>query len=112
MSERWSYLWHLGIWAAPILALQVTLIAWTSPWPAGAVLRAAAVPVVAVTAWLVAADHLAISDGIWHFGEAKILGIRLGSVPVEEMVFFLTTNALVAGGTILLDGLARRDGAR
>jgi lycopene cyclase domain-containing protein len=85
MSERWSYLWHL---------------------------RIAAVPVIAITAWLVAADHLAISAGIWHFGEGKILGVRLGTVPVEEALFFLTTNALVAGGTILLDGLAGRRATR
>ena len=112
MSERWSYLWHLGTWALPILALQVAMIAWTSRGPMGAVLRIAAVPVVAVTAWLVAADHLAISAGIWHFGEGKTLGVRLGTVPVEEVLFFLTTNALVAGGTILLDGLTGRRAAR
>jgi lycopene cyclase domain-containing protein len=108
MSERWSYLWHLGTWAVPLLALQVAMIAWTSPRPASAVLRVAAVPIVTVTAWLVAADHFAISAGIWHFGEGKTLGVLLGTVPVEEVVFFLTTNALVAGGTILLDGLAGR----
>jgi lycopene cyclase domain-containing protein len=112
MSDCWSYLWHLGTWALPILAFQVVMIAWTSRRPIGALLRIAAVPVVTVTAWLVAADHLAISAGIWHFGEGKILGVRLGSVPVEEALFFLTTNALVAGGTILLDGLAGRRAAR
>ena len=112
MSERWSYLWHLGTWALPILALQVAIIAWTSRRPMGAVLCIAAVPVVAVTAWLVAADHFAISAGIWHFGEGKTLGVRLGTVPVEEVLFFLMTNALVAGGTILLDGLTGRRAVR
>jgi len=72
-----------------------------------AVLSATLPPVLAVTAWLVAADHLAISAGIWRFGEGKHLGLRVGAVPVEEIAFFLTTNALVACGTVLLDGLAR-----
>ena len=103
MSERLSYLWHLGVWAVPVLVLQAAALAWTGAWP-----RAAVVPVVAVTAWLVAADHVAISAGIWHFDEAKILGLRVGAVPVEEVLFFLATNTLVAGGTILLDGLAGR----
>ena len=112
MSERLSYLWHLGVWTVPVLALQLAVLAWTADRPAGALLRAAAVPVVAVTAWLVAADHIAIGAGIWHFGEGKILGLRIGDVPVEEVLFFLTTNTLVAGGTILLDGLAPRGRAR
>ena len=47
-------------------------------------------------------DHDAIAAGIWHFGAGKILGVRIGDVPVEEVLFFLTTNTLVAGGTILL----------
>lgn len=103
MSERLSYLWHLGVWALPVLVLQAVVLAWTrASW------RPAVLPVVAVTAWLVAADHIAIAAGIWDFDEAKILGLRVGAVPVEEVLFFLTTNVLVAGGTILLDGLAGR----
>jgi lycopene cyclase domain-containing protein len=112
VSERLSYLWHLGVWAVPVLALQLAVLAWTADRPAGALLRAAIVPVVTVTGWLAAADHIAIVAGIWHFGEGKILGLRIGSVPVEEVLFFLTTNTLVAGGTILLDGLAARGPAR
>ena len=103
MSERLSYLWHLGVWAVPVLVLQAAVLSWT-----GGSMRAALAPVAAVTAWLVAADHVAISTGVWHFDEAKILGLRVGAVPIEEVLFFLTTNTLVAGGTILLDGLARR----
>ena len=112
MSERLSYLWHLGVWAGPVLALQLAVLAWTADRPARVLLHAAIVPVVAVTGWLVAADHVAIGAGIWHFGEGKILGLRIGDVPVEEVLFFLTTNMLVAGGTILLDGLAARGPAR
>jgi lycopene cyclase domain-containing protein len=72
------------------------------------VLRAVALPVGVATAWLVLADHLAISAGIWRFDERALAGPRLGAVPIEEALFFLATNALVALGTVLLDGLARR----
>ena len=107
MSGELSYLWHLCAWAGPVLVFQAVALWWTSPVPARTVMRAALVPVVAVSGWLVAADQLAISAGIWRFGEDKILGLRLGAVPIEEVLFFLTTNTLVAGGTILLDGLGR-----
>jgi len=103
VSERLDYLWHLGAWAGPLIVLQAAVLAWTGASP-----RAAVLPVLAVTAWLVAADHVAIAAGIWHFDETRILGLRVGAVPVEEVLFFLTTNTLVAGGTILLDGLAGR----
>ena len=101
MSERLSYVWHLGAWAVPILALQAVVLVWV-----GASARPAVVPVLVVTAWLVAADHIAIQAGVWHFDDAKLVGLRVGAVPVEEVLFFLVTNALIAGGTILLDGLA------
>jgi lycopene cyclase domain-containing protein len=103
VSERLAYLWHLGVWAVPVLVLQAAVLAWTGASP-----RAGVLPVLAVTAWLVAADHVAISAGIWHFDETAILGLRIGAVPLEEVLFFLTTNTLVAGGTVLLDGLAGR----
>lgn len=112
MDERLSYLWHLGVWAWPVLGVQLVVLALAVRLPARAVVSAALPPILAVTAWLVAADHLAISAGIWRFGEGKHLGIRLGAVPVEEIAFFLTTNALVAFGTILLDGLARERARR
>jgi lycopene cyclase domain-containing protein len=112
VSERLSYLWHLGVWTVPVLTLQLIVIALTTDRPAGGLLRAAVVPIVVVSGWLVAADHVAIATGIWHFGEGKVLGLRLGDVPVEEVLFFLTTNTLVAGGTILLDGLAARGPTR
>ncbi len=59
------------------------------------------------------ADHLAISAGVWRFGEGKHLGVYLASVPLEEILFFLITNLLVAVGLALFVALfGRRDAGR
>jgi lycopene cyclase domain-containing protein len=58
--------------------------------------------------WLVLADEFAISGGVWAFGEKKHLGLFFGHVPVEEALFFLLTNLLVACGVPLF---SQRTGA-
>jgi lycopene cyclase domain-containing protein len=108
MSGRWAYMAHLLGWAVPILVAQVALVGWRYRAGTPAVLRAVLPPALVVTAWLVAADHLAIAAGIWRFGPGLHLGVRLGAVPVEEALFFLLTNLLVAFGLALL---APGDGA-
>jgi lycopene cyclase domain-containing protein len=100
-TGRGAYLLHLTAWAFPVLAAQLIYLFRRHRQRAGALLRAAWPPVLWVTAWLVTADHLAIREGLWRFGEGKHLGLRLGAVPVEEVLFFLTTNALVAVGLVL-----------
>jgi lycopene cyclase domain-containing protein len=105
--EPTAYLGHLLVWALPVLALQLVLLAraWGSRLPL--LLRAVLPPALLVTAWLVAADNLAISAGVWAFGPGKHLGLYLGTVPVEEVLFFLCTNLLVAFGLALLTPGAR-----
>jgi lycopene cyclase domain-containing protein len=96
-----AYLGHLLVWSLPVVLAQLALLVRVYRGRVGAVMKAMAVPVVVVTTWLVAADHLAISSGIWRFGEGKHLGILIGRVPVEEALFFLITNVLVAQGIAL-----------
>ena len=76
------------------------------------VLRAVLPPARVVTVWLSVADHLAIREGIWRFGDGLHLGWRIGVVPVEEVLFFLVTNLLVVFGLALLDGLGQGGGRR
>lgn len=106
MEGRTAYLWHLLGWACRCWRGQLCGLAFVYRGRLAAVLP----PALAVTAWLTAADHLAISAGVWCFGEGKNLGIRLGAVPLEEAIFFLITNLLVAFGLALLSarGLARQ----
>jgi len=102
MTGRWAYLVHLLAWALPVLLGQLVLLRWRYRDDTPRVLRAVLPPALAVTAWLVAADHLAIAAGIWRFGPGLHLGLRLGAVPIEEAIFFLITNLLVAVGLALL----------
>jgi lycopene cyclase domain-containing protein len=50
--------------------------------------------------WLV--DAIAIQSGTWTIDPAQTTGIKLGPLPLEEMVFFLMTNLIVAFGVTLM----------
>ena len=100
MNGPAAYLLHLG-WALPVLAIQLLLLARRYRGHTRALLRAVLPPALGITAWLVLADHLAISAGVWEFGAGKTLGIRIGAVPVEEALFFLLTNLLIVFGLAL-----------
>jgi lycopene cyclase domain-containing protein len=105
---RWGYLVHLLAWTAPLLAGQLWMLRRRYGADTGRVLRAILPPAIVVSLWLAAADHLAIRDGIWRFGPGRHLGITVGVVPVEEILFFLVTNLLVAFGLALMEGFGRR----
>ena len=98
----WGHLTYLGLllpWAIPVLAVQ---------WAIGhAVLRrrwrTVAVATVITTAYLVTADAVAISQGIWSIQSDRILGPRLGGVPLEEVLFFLLTDLMVVQSVVLLN---------
>ena len=110
MDGAWAYLVHLLGWAGPVLLAQLVLLVRRYRGETPRVLRAVLPPALAVTVWLSAADHLAIREGIWRFGEGKHLGWRIGAVPVEEVLFFLVTNLLVGLGLALLDGVGQGEG--
>lgn len=74
----------------------------------------AIVPVVLVfSVW----DVVAIARDHWHYNERFVTGIRLGDLPLEELVFFLVIPlcALLsyeAVGTVLKALRSRRGGRR
>lgn len=105
-SDRSTYLGLILVWAVPVLALQ---------WAFGGdlLLRRwrVLVPAVALpTVYLWVADRFAIAWGIWWISPDLTLGWRPFGLPVEEAVFFLVTNLLVAFGLVL--ALHPRSGAR
>ena len=52
---------------------------------------------------------LAISSGTWTINPAQSLNIFvLGTLPIEEFIFFFMTNLLVALGVILLSSTASK----
>ncbi|RJF69170.1 carotenoid biosynthesis protein [Deinococcus cavernae] len=96
-QEGTLYLGLILAWAMPVLAGQ---------WAFGgdlvlgrARLYWAAVLLPTVYLWLT--DAFAIHQGIWHISERYTLGLKVGPLPLEEMLFFLVTNLLVVTGLLL-----------
>lgn len=54
------------------------------------------------TIYLAATDTLAIASGTWTIDPAQSTGLLIGTLPIEEFIFFLVTNMLVVFGTILV----------
>ena len=77
MESRWAYLIHLLAWALPFIFLQLAVLVRHYREHSGAVLRAVLPPALVVGVYLSVADHLAISAGIWNFGEGRHLGVYL-----------------------------------
>jgi lycopene cyclase domain-containing protein len=92
------YLGLILAWAGPVLAGM-----W---WLAGAALwanrRALAWAIGPPTLWLWVADRIAIGLGIWYIADPTRTGFDPLGLPVEEALFFLLTNVLVAQGLLLL----------
>jgi lycopene cyclase domain-containing protein len=86
-------------WALPVIILQLAFggdILWQQR-------RKVIFVILLLTVYLSAADALAIQSGVWTINPTKSLGILLGGVlPVEEFVFFLLTNIMVAFGFVLI----------
>ena len=65
--------------------------------------RSALLAALPPTLYLAAADALAIGEGIWTINPTYSLGLNLGGVlPIEEFLFFLLTNCLIAFPLILI----------
>lgn len=98
----WSpgrYLGLILIWALPPIALQFAYgfgVLWRN-W------RSTLLAVAPPTLYLAAADSLAIAVGVWTINPATSTGLLLGGIlPIEEFLFFLVTNCLVAFGVLLI----------
>lgn len=93
------YLGLILVWACPILALM---------WGVGGHLlvarrRLLLWAVVPPTLYLWVADRFAIAQGIWHITDATRTGVDLFGLPIEEALFFLVTNLMVAQGLVMLE---------
>lgn len=92
-----TYMGMILAWAAPVLAAQWALIAGRVAAAPRAFLLGIGVP----TVYLWFADAIAIHLGIWHISETQTLGVRFGSLPLEEATFFLATTVLCVQGLTL-----------
>ena len=108
MGGKSAYLVHLLVWGLPVVLAQLGFLLVHERGRAARLLGAVVPPALLCTVWLSAADHLAISAGVWRFGEGKHLGVYVGAVPLEEILFFLITNLLVALGLALFTSVRPR----
>jgi putative membrane protein len=96
---RATYLAWIVACAGPIVALhwaigRRALLARVRP-----IVGAAAI----ATAYLTLVDGWAIGQGVWVFSPDLTLGVRIGPVPLEEIVFFWATSLLVAQSIALFE---------
>jgi lycopene cyclase domain-containing protein len=97
--------WQSGRYLALILVWALPPVAGQLAFGADIILargRVLAVAILAPTAWLWVTDAAALGRGVWAIDPAQSTGLAWGVLPLEEMVFFLMTNLMVAAGTVLL----------
>jgi lycopene cyclase domain-containing protein len=68
--------------------------------------------IAAPTLYLWAIDALAIQSGTWSIDPLQTTGVKLGPIPLEEMLFFLMTNSIIAFGITLMLAEASRQRAQ
>ena len=98
MFGHQTYLVFELCWALPVLLLH-----WIVGWRRlashlGLILIAA----LSATAYLSIADGVAIHSGIWTLHANRVVGPALDRVPMEESLFFLLTNLMVAQTIVVL----------
>ena len=93
-----NYISHILIWMLPVIALQ-----WALAWRIfRRNLRAVLVPPLVIGTFYSLADSVAVRDGTWYFDPKQILGIHIGVLPIEEILFFYITALLVSQSFVML----------
>jgi len=94
---KWNYFVHLVGWALPVVVLQ-----WAVGWRIFLKnARAIVWPTLIGGSFFTVIDMAAVKSGIWFFDPAQNLGIFLGPLPIEEVLFFFLTSLLVAQSLLL-----------
>lgn len=88
------YLGLILTWASPVLAGM----AWIGAGKVWVERRRVTWSIGVPSAYLWIADRTAITLGIWDITDATSLGIEPLGLPIEEALFFVVTNTLVAVG--------------
>lgn len=105
-----AYTSLLLLWALPPIGLQLAFgadILWHYRKITG-------LAILGPTLYLALADSLAIGLGTWTINPHQSFNLFIGSLPVEELFFFLCTNTLVVFGMVLaisIQGFARLQSA-
>jgi lycopene cyclase domain-containing protein len=94
-----------------VLAGCLACAGWLEPGLKTGVLRQVrrlALTVLPVAAAFVLWDLAAVHSGWWWFDPAQILGVRLGVLPVEEVLFFLVVPVCAVLGFEAVRKVLRR----
>ena len=95
MSTR--YLFHMLFWMLPVVLIQ-----WAIAWKIfRRNLKAVLLPPLIIGTYYTIADSFAVRDGIWYFDPQQILGLFVGPLPVEEIIFFYLTALLVSQSFVM-----------
>jgi putative membrane protein len=119
--RHWSLLLTASIWAAATIVLVsgwqpgrylALILVWALIplmlqfgfgadilWGRRTLLMLAILPAT-IYLWIV--DAVAINAGVWTISTSQTLGISIGPLPLEEMVFFLVTNMMISFGITLM----------
>lgn len=93
-----NYLAHLLVWMFPVIALQ-----WALSWRVFVRHRRAILwPTLIAGSYYTVVDMVAVREGIWYFDPSRIIGVHLGPLPIEEVLFFYITALLVAQSVVML----------
>lgn len=119
--ERWLNLWLIGLW---LFSTALLVSGWQPTTYLTLILSWALIPVLSQTLfgadilfarrklllagiipptlylWVV--DALALRSGTWTIDPLQTTGVRLGNLPIEEMLFFLMTNVIIVCGMVLM----------
>jgi putative membrane protein len=58
--------------------------------------------IIPVTVYLWLVDSVALNAGTWTIDPAQTTGLKIGIIPIEEMIFFLMTNLIIVFGVTLM----------
>ncbi len=94
---KWAYFIHLVGWSLPIIAGQWIIghRIFRRNWPS------LLLPTLFGLLFFSLSDSVAVRQGIWHFDPTQILGIFIGPLPLEEVLFFGLTSLLVCQSLVL-----------
>lgn len=96
--ESWSYMAHLFLWTLPVIAGQWAIAHRIFLANAKAVFF----PTLLGGTYFTIADYFAVRQGLWYFDPKQILGVYLGPLPIEEILFFYVVSLLVAQSFVML----------
>ena len=95
---HWPYMPFLLVWSLPVIIIQ-WLVGGKYLWrECGHWMWIA----LGLCLYFTFADAVAIRSNIWHFDTRSLIGVWLGPVPIEEVLFYLLTATMVVQGFVII----------